>query len=162
MQQGDSSPYRLFIGQMESHYGERLKTIVLFGSRARGEARPDSDHDFFVVIQGLPGEPVQRQREVRLVLLSCLADLPAGIRMTVHTPEEFEKDLTALVLDVCVDGICLYGGDYFEPMRHKALEALRASGFHRQRVGPGYYWLLPDHQPRSWTLGWAGYREFQQ
>jgi len=30
--------------------GYRVRRILLFGSRARGEARPDSDWDFFVVV----------------------------------------------------------------------------------------------------------------
>jgi predicted nucleotidyltransferase len=31
-------------------YGERLERVVLFGSRARGEARPDSDYDIAVFL----------------------------------------------------------------------------------------------------------------
>jgi predicted nucleotidyltransferase len=32
-------------------YGDRLERIVLFGSRARGEARPDSDYDILVFLK---------------------------------------------------------------------------------------------------------------
>jgi uncharacterized protein len=35
-------------------YGERLERVVLFGSRARGEARPDSDYDLAVFLNALP------------------------------------------------------------------------------------------------------------
>jgi predicted nucleotidyltransferase len=35
--------------------GCRVQQILLFGSRARGEARPDSDWDFYVVIDIDPG-----------------------------------------------------------------------------------------------------------
>jgi predicted nucleotidyltransferase len=31
-------------------YGSRLERVVLFGSRARGDARPDSDYDIAVFI----------------------------------------------------------------------------------------------------------------
>ncbi len=31
-------------------YGDRLDRVVLFGSRARGDARPDSDYDIAVFI----------------------------------------------------------------------------------------------------------------
>ncbi len=37
-----------FRGAVARAYGERLDRIVLFGSRARGDARPDSDHDVAV------------------------------------------------------------------------------------------------------------------
>jgi predicted nucleotidyltransferase len=33
-------------------YGEQLHSIILYGSQARGEARPDSDIDVLLVIKG--------------------------------------------------------------------------------------------------------------
>src|ERR1051326_1447142 len=35
-------------------FGERLERVVLFGSRARGDARPDSDYDLAVFLKTLP------------------------------------------------------------------------------------------------------------
>jgi predicted nucleotidyltransferase len=35
-------------------YGSRLERVVLFGSRARGEARSDSDYDVAVFLTTLP------------------------------------------------------------------------------------------------------------
>jgi predicted nucleotidyltransferase len=35
-------------------YGARVERVVLFGSRARGEARPDSDYDVAVFLDPLP------------------------------------------------------------------------------------------------------------
>jgi len=35
-------------------YGARLNRVVLFGSRARGQARPDSDYDVAVFLTELP------------------------------------------------------------------------------------------------------------
>ncbi len=35
-------------------YGARLERVVLFGSRARGEARPNSDYDVAVFLTELP------------------------------------------------------------------------------------------------------------
>jgi len=40
-------------------YGERLDRVVLFGSRARGDARPDSDYDIAVFLR----EPESLWRE---------------------------------------------------------------------------------------------------
>jgi len=37
---------------MEEIYGDRLERLVLFGSRARGDADPDSDIDVLVVLKG--------------------------------------------------------------------------------------------------------------
>jgi predicted nucleotidyltransferase len=35
-------------------YGPRLVSLAIFGSVARGTARPDSDLDFLIVAEGLP------------------------------------------------------------------------------------------------------------
>jgi len=38
-------------------FGDRLQGVVLYGSEARGDARPDSDIDLLVLLDGLPHEP---------------------------------------------------------------------------------------------------------
>ena len=35
------------------HFGDRLERIVLFGSRARGDARRDSDYDIAIFVHNL-------------------------------------------------------------------------------------------------------------
>lgn len=47
-------------------YGPRLERVILFGSRARGEARPDSDWDVAVVLKGYDGARAERERLVDL------------------------------------------------------------------------------------------------
>lgn len=34
-------------------YGDRLERVILFGSRARGDAAPDSDYDVAVFLHGM-------------------------------------------------------------------------------------------------------------
>lgn len=38
---------------LDETYGERLERVVLYGSRARGDARPDSDYDVAVFIKDM-------------------------------------------------------------------------------------------------------------
>ncbi len=40
-----------FKAGIDELYGARLVRVVLFGSRARGEARPDSDYDVAVLLE---------------------------------------------------------------------------------------------------------------
>ena len=63
--------------------------IVLFGSRARGTHRPDSDIDL-LVIEKKPAEP-RSQRSVPIN--SALSDLRLGVdkEVIVRTPEEIEE-----------------------------------------------------------------------
>jgi uncharacterized protein len=43
-----------FRAALDDIYGERIERVVLFGSRARGQARPDSDYDVAVFLRSLP------------------------------------------------------------------------------------------------------------
>ena len=38
--------------ELEALYGARLKRLMLYGSRARGDHQPDSDYDVLVVLEG--------------------------------------------------------------------------------------------------------------
>ena len=38
---------------LDEVYGEQIERVVLFGSRARGDARPDSDYDVAVFLKDL-------------------------------------------------------------------------------------------------------------
>lgn len=51
-----------------------VETVVLFGSRARGEARADSDLDLLVILQGslTPAREKQWRQRVRDLLLPVL------------------------------------------------------------------------------------------
>ncbi|MEG3968012.1 nucleotidyltransferase domain-containing protein [Microcoleus sp. T2B6] len=56
--------------QLRSHfeqlYGDRLTKMVLYGSQARGDARPDSDIDILVLKgQVNPGEEIKRISHIR-------------------------------------------------------------------------------------------------
>jgi len=43
-----------FRAALDEIYGARLERVVLFGSRARGQARLDSDYDVAVFLKSLP------------------------------------------------------------------------------------------------------------
>lgn len=68
--------------------------IILFGSQARGDAGPDSDVDFLVVM------PVEGSiREKRLEISLALPDLPISVDVIVTTPENFawRKDIIGTI-----------------------------------------------------------------
>jgi predicted nucleotidyltransferase len=47
----DNPVLRRFRTALDEVYGERIERVVLFGSRARGDARPDSDYDVAVFLE---------------------------------------------------------------------------------------------------------------
>lgn len=57
--------------------------IVLFGSRARGDADDDSDYDLLIIF-----DEIRDRRETRVALYRALADLPIGKDIVLATREE--------------------------------------------------------------------------
>ena len=62
-----------FKAALDAMYGTRIERVVLFGSRARGDARDDSDYDIAVFLKSL-GDRWQE--------LDRLADLGSNSSMT--------------------------------------------------------------------------------
>lgn len=52
-----------FRAALAEMYGDRLERVVLFGSRARGDAQPDSDYDVAIFLNGMNG-PSDRWAEL--------------------------------------------------------------------------------------------------
>lgn len=152
-----NSIYNLLIQMLKDRYGSQLKMAVLFGSQARQEATPDSDHDIFLLIDDLPTDPLARQRDVRSVLLPILYHLPGSISFVAKTSQEVNRNLTPLLLDIFVDGVPLYGKAKFHTYQQKVISALRQSGLQRQRVADTWMWFFPHNPGGNWILDWEGY-----
>ncbi len=70
--------------------------VILFGSRARGDAGPHSDVDLLVVMP----DGIEDERRVTVEIRRLLRDLPVAKDVVVTTPEEIERrgDLVGPVL----------------------------------------------------------------
>jgi uncharacterized protein len=62
-----------FRAALDQTYGARLERVVLFGSRARGDAQPDSDYDVAVFLRGMNGP------DARMAELNRLADISTAL-----------------------------------------------------------------------------------
>jgi hypothetical protein len=90
--------------------GKRIRRIILFGSRARGDAKADSDYDLLVVLRGLKPE------ETDPILVSLYHSVcGAGITAEPHviSEQEFEETKTVvggLAYPAWKEGVVLYEG----------------------------------------------------
>jgi len=67
----DNPVLKRFCAAVTEIYGDRVERVVLFGSRARGDARADSDYDVAVFLRDYaPGATIELYR---------LADLSSAI-----------------------------------------------------------------------------------
>ncbi|MHA1210617.1 MAG: nucleotidyltransferase domain-containing protein [Candidatus Freyarchaeota archaeon] len=117
----------------------KVRCIILWGSRARGDHTPHSDYDIIIIADF---------KENFLQRLKTLIDLTPpqpNIEVFGYTPQEFETmfqrgNVTAL--DAIYEGIPLYGEEYFKKYGKK-LRELFDKGLERTTCT----WKLPKHQP---------------
>lgn len=69
-------------------YGKRLKHLILYGSRARGDNRPNSDYDFALVIKNIYDDLSTRVYEAKKIG----AGLPEELWKFVH-PIVFSENI---------------------------------------------------------------------
>jgi len=148
--------YTELASRLKKAYGSGLKSVVLFGSHARGEARLESDRDILLIIEGVERNPLKRMRSIRSLVL----DMPLPFNFVTKTPAELAENLTPLLLDICVDGKVIHDDGFFETHRKKGREALKQAKMRRRRVGRELSWQFERLPGKEWELTWDGYREF--
>jgi predicted nucleotidyltransferase len=86
-------------------YGERLERVVLYGSRARGDARPDSDYDVVVFLRDMPDRAKEMTR-IAEVETDILYDTGAVIN-ALPLPAEVYRERTGFMSELRRDGLDL-------------------------------------------------------
>jgi uncharacterized protein len=92
--------------RLRERYGERLVKLVLFGSQARGDARPDSDIDVMVVLRGEVDVETERRR-----VLPITAELSLEnnvVILCVYVSERrFDQERSPLLLNARAEGVAV-------------------------------------------------------
>ena len=86
--------------------GERLEAMYLYGSHARGDARPDSDIDVLVVIKGDFNYFDMVQKVSRHTAKLSL-EYETVISCVYVTQEDYEHRRTPLLLNVRREGVAV-------------------------------------------------------
>ncbi len=94
-----------FRAALHQVYGDRLERVVLFGSRARGDAQPDSDYDIAVFLRDL----TDRWREAKrlsAIETDILAETGAFIHSMPYSTGAYQQR-TPLMHEIRREGIDL-------------------------------------------------------
>lgn len=137
-------------------YGDRLISLVVFGSVGRRLPRPDSDIDLLLIVDSLPDGRLCRVREFDKIekrLQSALEkarDSGVDTRFSpiFKTPDEVRMG-SPLFLDMIEDAWALFDREGFFASTISALkERLRGLGARRIWRGDFWYWdLKSDFKP---------------
>ena len=131
-------------------YGSRLTSLVLYGSVARGDHRPDSDVDVLVVVKDPPRGWAQRKDEFRPVT-DRLRGLERELARTGAYPHlsflilsaEEASHTRPLYLDLTEDARMLFDKDrYMKTILDGLKGRMRELGSRRVYVGDMWYWDL--------------------
>lgn len=146
---------RLLSG-IKSFYGDRLVSVAVFGSVARGTQNFDSDIDVLIIVNNLPAGRMKRIREFEAVeeriepILKRLQKkgIHTDISAILKTPEEAERG-TPLFLDMVEDARILFDrSGFFLGILERLKNRLNRLGARRIWRGNAWYWVLkPDFKP---------------
>ena len=129
--------------------GPRLRSLVLFGSVARGRPTTRSDIDLLVIAAGFPRSLAERRRPLLSTWSSVRARHalpPVDWDLVTKTPEEARYH-SPLYLDIVEDGILLVDRDeFFRTVLDDMRVRMRDLGSRRVYLDDGsWYWdLKPD------------------
>jgi uncharacterized protein len=99
----DDPILKRFRAALDHLYGDRIERVLLYGSRARGDARADSDYDVAVFLHDL----TDRRREVRRivpVVVEIIDDTGAVIHAMSYRAGSYD-DCTSLMREIRIEGI---------------------------------------------------------
>ena len=92
-----------FLTALTALYGKRIDRVVLFGSRARGDARPDSDYDVAVFLDDM-ADRWQEIDKIVEVAVQILIETGAVINALPFKTEAYDER-TPLMHEIRREGL---------------------------------------------------------
>lgn len=137
---------------LQQGLGEDLVAAALFGSRARGDATPESDWDVLLIAHHLPERPLQRHFFLKTMLPETWR---ARLSILAKTPSEFEARVPSLYLDIALDAVVLFDPQgYLQDRLAKLREQIARLGLHRERINENWVWRWKATPPSGWAVTW--------
>jgi len=91
---------------LQNVYGQRLARLVLFGSRARGEAKPDSDYDVAIFLHNMDDRWAEFDR-VNAIASDILFRRFAVVHALPYHESSYAQNASTLMRNIREEGIDL-------------------------------------------------------
>ncbi|ACP34887.1 DNA polymerase beta domain protein region [Sulfolobus islandicus L.S.2.15] len=152
-------PYKSLLEKLtkllQEEFQDKLISVVLYGSVARGDNRKDSDIDLLLVIKDLPKTITERiilfDKVERKLDDDIMRLMDEGYYVTfspiLKTPEEAMR-FSPIYMDMTEDAIILYDRNgFFRKVLEKTKKRLKELGFERVWLSKkSWYWRKRDYK----------------
>ncbi|HLJ18072.1 MAG TPA: nucleotidyltransferase domain-containing protein [Bryobacteraceae bacterium] len=95
-----------FRAALAEMYGDRLERVVLYGSRARGDARPDSDYDVAVFLRDMD-DRFKEMHRLTEITSAILYDTGEFIEALPYSAASYNDPRMPLMYAIRTEGITL-------------------------------------------------------
>jgi predicted nucleotidyltransferase len=103
----DDPILKRFRAALDEMYGERLERVVLFGSRARGDARENSDYDVAVFLRDMADRFAEMDRLADLSTKIIVEEDGPFIHAMPYRAGSYNDERMPLMHEIRADGIDL-------------------------------------------------------
>lgn len=102
----DDPVLQRFRADVSEAYGDRVTRVVLYGSRARGDERPDSDYDIAVFLRDMPDRFAEVHR-LADIGTAILYDMGGVVNALPYGAETYNDPRMPLMHEIRREGVDL-------------------------------------------------------
>lgn len=106
-----NSLLKQYIEEIGKIYGEHLKSVILYGSYARGDFRPESDIDIMILLDLSDMEICEYRKQLSWITYDFYEEHDIDIKPIAKSEAHYKKWLNAYLFYASVkrEGVELYG-----------------------------------------------------